>query len=160
MPRVTLIAGVASNGVIGRDNQLPWRLPEDLKFFKRATEGHPVVMGRRTFESIGKPLPGRRNLVVTRNTQLGFPGVQMCASLDDALAQCACDEEVFVIGGAGLYAESMPVASRLLITHIERAYPGDTVFPPIPDDFAEVGRTPGTSANEPGLHFAWVEYRR
>jgi dihydrofolate reductase len=160
LPRVTLIAGVASNGVIGCDNQLPWRLPEDLKFFKEATQGHTVVMGRKTFESIRRPLPNRRNLVVSRDAHLAFAGVQMCASLEAALALCAADEEVFVIGGAGLYAEAMAHASRLLITHIERSYEGDTLFPEIPADFEVVRSTKGQSTSEPGLEFAWVEYRR
>ena len=160
MPRVTLIAAVADNGVIGRDNHLPWHLPEDLKFFKQATERHTVLMGRKTFESIGRPLPNRRNLVVSRAAHRAVAGVQMCASLDAALADCAAGEEVFVIGGAGLYVASMARASRLLITHIERSYEGDTLFPPIPSDFVVVSRSRGHSASQPDLGFAWVDYRR
>lgn len=157
---VTLIAGVAQNGVIGRDNQLPWRLPEDLQFFKQATLGHAIVMGRKTYESIGRPLPGRRNLVVTRNPAQSIAGVELCGSLEEALGRCPQGDEVFVTGGAGLYAEALRWADRLLITEIGRSFEGDTYFPTIPDDFKETSRTEGQSADDPSLAFAWVEYRR
>ncbi len=157
---VTLIAGVAQNGVIGRNNQLPWRLAEDLQFFKQATLGHPIVMGRKTYQSIGRPLPGRRNLVVTRDLQNAIEGVELCPSLENALTRCAPADEVFVIGGAGLFSEALRWADRLLITEIDRCYEGDTYFPSIPDDFKETGRTPGHSAADPTLTFAFVEYRR
>jgi dihydrofolate reductase len=158
--KLTLIAGVAQNGVIGRDNQLPWRLPEDLKFFKQATLGRTIVMGRKTFDSIGRPLPGRRNLVVSRDSSRSFDGVEFCASLAEAISRCAPDEEVFVIGGAGLYQEALPWADRLLITRIERDFEGDTRFPAIPAAFLETTRRPGVSSTDPSLHFAFVEYRR
>lgn len=157
---VTLIAGVAQNGVIGRDNQLPWRLAEDLQFFKQATLGHPVVMGRKTYQSIGRPLPGRRNLVITRDPRRHIAGVELCGSLEEALGRCAAGEEVFVIGGAGLFAEALRWAERLLITEIGRSFEGDTYFPSIPGDFKETSRTEGQSAADLTLAFAFVEYRR
>ncbi len=157
---VTVIAGVAQNGVIGRDNKLPWRLAEDLQFFKQATLGHAMVMGRKTYQSIGRPLPGRRSLVVTRNPQQAIEGIELCGSLDEALARCPAGDEVFVIGGAGLFAEALRWADRLLLTEIDRAFEGDTYFPAIPGDFKETSRTQGRSSADPTLAFAFVEYRR
>ena len=129
-PRLSLIAAVAANGVIGSDNALPWRLPEDLKRFKALTLGHPVIMGRKTYESIGRPLPGRRNIIVTRNAAYAAEGCETARSLGDALAACnGTAEEVFVIGGAQIYAEALPLAQRLYLTEIGRDFPGDARFP-------------------------------
>jgi dihydrofolate reductase len=157
---VTLIAAVAKNGVIGQGNQLPWQLSEDLKFFKEATLGHAIVMGRKTFESVGRPLPGRRNLVVSRDLGRAIPGVEFCGSLLAALDRCPIGDEVFITGGAPLFIDALPLSDRLLITEIERDYEGDTIFPAIPSDFKEVSRRPGTARADPSLQFAWVEYRR
>lgn len=129
MSRITLIAAVASNGVIGRDGGLPWHLPADLRHFKRHTVGHPIVMGRRTFKSIGRALPGRSNIVVTRDPTFLAQGCQVAHSLDDALALCAAAAEVFIIGGASLYAEALPRASRLLLTLLDDPFAGDVTFP-------------------------------
>jgi dihydrofolate reductase len=129
-PRVYLVAAVAANGVIGRNGQLPWHLPEDLKHFKRLTLGHPVIMGRRTWESLGRPLPGRDNIVVTRRAGYDAPGAAVAASLEAALALCAGESVAFVIGGQQLFAESLPVAAGLAMTEIHRDYEGDTWFPP------------------------------
>ena len=131
MPRVTLIAARARNGAIGRDNALPWHLPEDLQHFKAATLGHPVVMGRRTFDSIGRPLPGRRTLVVTGDPGWARPGCERVGSLREAIARCAGAPELFVAGGARLYADAMPVADRLLLTEVDLDVEGDVFFPPI-----------------------------
>lgn len=129
-PRLSLIAAVAANGVIGSDNALPWRLPADLKRFKALTLGHPVIMGRKTHESIGRPLPGRRNIVVSRNAAYGAEGVEVSASLEAALAACQDDgEEVFVIGGAQLYTAALPLAQRLYLTEIHAGFAGDAHFP-------------------------------
>ena len=128
---------MAENRVIGRDNALPWRLPGDLRFFKRTTLGKPVVMGRRTFESIGRPLPGRDNVVVTRDPAFSAPGVEVAHSLDEALATARSAArrrqaaEVMVIGGASLYEEALPLAERLYLTLVRAAVPGDTYFPEI-----------------------------
>ena len=129
MPKIYLVAAVAANGVIGRDGQLPWHLPEDLKHFKTLTLGHPVIMGRRTWESIRKPLPGRDNIVVTRQAGYAAPGAAVASSLEAALALCAGESVVFVIGGHDLFAESLPVAAGLVLTEIRRDYEGDVRFP-------------------------------
>ena len=127
--RLTLIVARARNGVIGRDGTLPWRLPEDLAFFKRTTMGHPIVMGRRTWESIGRPLPGRRNIVVSRRAGFAAAGAEVAPGLDEALRLCAGSEEVFVIGGAQLYTEALPRAGRLIVTEIDADFDGDTRWP-------------------------------
>ena len=128
-PKIYLVAAVAANGVIGRDGQLPWHLPEDLKHFKRLTLGHPVIMGRRTWESLGRALPGRDNIVVTRTAGYEAPGAAVASSLEAALALCAGESVVFVIGGQQLFAESLPIAAGLVLTEIYRDYEGDTWFP-------------------------------
>ena len=128
-PKIYLVAAVAANGVIGRDGRLPWRLPEDLKHFKRLTLGHPVIMGRRTWESLGRPLPSRDNIVVTRQAGYDAPGAAVASSLEAALALCAGESMVFVIGGQQLFAESLPIAAGLVLTEIDRDYEGDTWFP-------------------------------
>ena len=120
---------MARNRVIGRDNALPWRLPADLAYFKRVTMGHPVIMGRRTYESIGKPLPGRLNIVVSRNPQFRAPGCTVAGSLDEAWAVAGAAEEVCVIGGTSLFAEALPVADRIHLTEVGAEVPGDTWFP-------------------------------
>lgn len=158
-PRVAVIAGVARNGVIGRGNTIPWHLSEDLKHFKATTLGRPVVMGRRTYESIGRPLPGRRNLVVSRNTAWTASGIERVDSLTAALAACSDSDEVFVIGGVQLFAEAMAVAQRLIITEVNLTPDGDVYFPAIdPLHWRETHRRPLVSST--GIGYAIVEYRR
>ena len=128
--RIYLVAAVAANGVIGREGRLPWHLPEDLKHFKRLTLGHPIIMGRRTWESLGGPLPGREHIVVTRTAGYEAPGAAVASSLDAALALCAGEPVVFVIGGRELFAEALALAAGLVLTEIHRDYQGDTCFPP------------------------------
>ena len=130
--RVTLVVAVAENGVIGKDGGLPWRIPGELVRFKALTLGHPVIMGRKTYQSIGKPLPGRTNIVVTRNRNLTFDGARVAGGLDEALAQAATAEggdEVMVIGGAEIYALALPAAGRLVLTEVHAEIDGDTRFP-------------------------------
>ena len=127
--RRSLVVAVARNGVIGRDNQLPWRLPADLAFFKRITMGHPVVMGRRTYESIGKPLPGRHNIVVSRNPGYRAPGCTVVNSLDAAYEAAGPAEEVCVIGGSAIFEEALRDADRVYFTDVEADVEGDTYFP-------------------------------
>ncbi len=115
---LSLIVATDRNHGIGINNTLPWRLPEDLAFFKRTTSGHPIIMGRKTFDSIGRPLPNRRNIVVTRNAQWRHEGVQAAGSLDEAV-QLAGDGEVFVIGGAQIYVDALPLADKLIVTEID-----------------------------------------
>ena len=128
-PRVYLVAAVASNGIIGANGELPWRLPEDLQHFKRITTGHPVIMGRRTWESLKGPLPGRDNIVVTGTAGYEAPGAAVASSLEAALALCLGESVVFVIGGSRLFAESLPFAAGQVMTEIDREFEGDTWFP-------------------------------
>ena len=128
-PRIYLVAAVASNGIIGANGGLPWRLPEDLAHFKRLTLGHPVIMGRRTWESLKGPLPGRDNIVVTRTPGYEAAGAAVASSLEGALALCWGEPVAFVIGGSRLFAESLPLAAGLVMTEIERDFEGDTRFP-------------------------------
>jgi dihydrofolate reductase len=120
---------MAENGVIGRDNALPWRLSRDLKHFRRLTMGHPIIMGRKNFESIGRPLPGRTNIVVTRARDFAAPGCVITHSVNDALAAAAADPEPFVIGGAELYAQTLAQARRLYLTIVHAEVAGDVYFP-------------------------------
>ncbi|HYX63866.1 MAG TPA: dihydrofolate reductase [Burkholderiales bacterium] len=156
-PRVYLVAAVAANGVIGNGGRLPWQLPEDLKHFKRLTLGHPVIMGRRTWESLGKPLPGRDNIVVTGQPGYGAAGAAVARSLEGALALCAGEPVAFVIGGSRLFAESLPVAAGLVLTEIHRDFPGDTWFPEYDrSKWRETQREAHTAAD--GMRFDFVLY--
>lgn len=128
-PRVTLIVARARNGVIGRNGTIPWCLPEDMAHFKATTMGHPVIMGRRTFDSIGKPLPGRRNIVVTSNRGWSHAGCDRAGSLEEAVSLAGEHSHPFVIGGAQLYAAAMPIADRVIITEVDLAPDGDAFFP-------------------------------
>jgi dihydrofolate reductase len=124
-----VIVAMARNRVIGADGGIPWHLPEELKRFKRITMGHHVIMGRKTWESIGRLLPGRKTVIVTRRPDLRVPGAIIAHSLDEAIAACGDDAEIFVIGGAELYAQALPRARRLYLTTVETEVAGDTVMP-------------------------------
>jgi dihydrofolate reductase len=128
--RRSLVVAMAANRVIGRDNALPWRLPADLAHFKKVTMGHPIVMGRRTYESIGRPLPGRKNIVVTHNAAFQAPGCTVVPSLEAAWKAAGDAEEVCVIGGTSLFEEALPIADTIHLTQVEADVPGDTYFPP------------------------------
>lgn len=125
---ISIIVAVAANGVIGDNNSLLWHISEDLRNFKRITSGHPVVMGRKTFESLGRPLPNRTNVVVSR-TVTEIEGCRVAASLNEAIAMFPEDEEVFIIGGAQIYAQALDAADKLYLTRVEHDYEGDTSFP-------------------------------
>lgn len=125
---ISIIVAVAENGIIGDKNALLWHISEDLRRFKALTTGHPVVMGRKTFESLGRPLPNRTNVVISRQ-KLQIAGCEVVHSLSEALALFPADEEVFIIGGAQIYAEALPIADRFYLTRVEHAYEGDTRFP-------------------------------
>jgi dihydrofolate reductase len=156
---LTLIVATERHNGIGINNTLPWRLPEDQAFFKRTTTGHPILMGRKTFESIGRPLPNRRNIVITRNHDWQHEGAETAGSLQQA-ADIAGDGEVFVIGGAQIYVEALPLASRLIVTEIAADFACDAFFPAIdPAVWEEVSREPHHSA-EQGFAYAFVIYRR
>jgi dihydrofolate reductase len=160
--RISLVAAVARDGVIGRENAIPWHLPEDARRFRALTMGHPVVMGRRTWDSLPerfRPLPGRRNVVVTRNVAWQAEGAESAGSLDDALSLLAGAPQVFVIGGAELYADALPLADELLLTEIDSEIEGDMLFPPWERAwFEEVSREEHVSVT--GLPFAFVTYQR
>ncbi|HUF08040.1 MAG TPA: dihydrofolate reductase [Rhodothermales bacterium] len=136
MSEIIIIAAVAEkNRVIGKGNDLPWHIPEDLKHFKQLTNGHPLIMGRRTFESIihqfGRPLPNRRHVVVTSHSPLrDYPDIQTCASIEEALEAVKDEAEVFIGGGATIYAQLLPITDRLELTLVEGDFEGDTFFPP------------------------------
>ena len=130
-PRISLIAAMDANGVIGVAGGMPWHLPDDLRWFKQNTRDKPIVMGRRTFESIGRALPNRRNLVLTRRNDLDADGIETVDTFDNALARTAGAAELMVIGGAQIYALALPRADRLLITRIDAEYRGDTWFPTV-----------------------------
>lgn len=151
---LALIVAMAKNRGIGLKGALPWHVPEDLKRFKALTMGHAIIMGRATHESIGRPLPGRKNIVVTRGPR-SFPGCERAGSLDEALALCAGDPMPFVIGGAQLYAEALPRVTHLFLTELDREVEADTFFPELqPGAWREVRRSPGETA---GVAFVDLE---
>ena len=142
---VSLIAAVANNGVIGRAGELPWRLPDELRRFKALTMGHHLVVGRKTWESIGRPLPGRTMVVVTRDEAYAAPGATVVGSVGEGLrlAEAAGDTECFVGGGGQIYRLALPVADRIYLTEVDLDVDGDVTFPPLPAGaFAEVSREP------------------
>ena len=137
---LSLIVAIAKNRVIGHQNKMPWHLPAELQYFKRITMGHPIIMGRKTFESIGRPLPGRQNIVVTRNAGFAASGVDVVHSVDAAIGICA-QPNAFIIGGATLYSEALAYADKLYITEVDAMPEGDTFFPVINQaDWQEVSR--------------------
>ena len=165
--RVVIVVAVAENGVIGRDNDMPWRLPSDLRHFRRLTLGRPIVMGRRTFESIGRPLDGRTNIVVTRDPAFRADGVvdahSLGAALDAARAVARRDgvDAVMVTGGGQIYAEALPLADRVELTEVRLAPDGGTRFPPLdPADWREVARVEGERGAKDEAGFAFVSYER
>lgn len=163
-PRLVIVAAVARNGTIGHDNDLVWRIPEDLAHFRRVTLGHPVLMGRHTWDGLPprfRPLPGRRNLVLTRQAGWQATGAEAVHTLDEAIARCQGSERLFVIGGAQLWSIALPRVDELVLTEIDHDFAGDTVFPPWERSaFEEVSREPLRAAapNDFELHF--VTYRR
>lgn len=135
---VSIIVAVAENHVIGDNNRLIWHIPGDLKRFKAITMGHPIVMGRKTFESIGKPLPGRTNVIISRNKEFKAEGCLVYNSLRGALEALRHEKEVFIIGGGEIYRETLPIAQRIYLTKIHKSFPGDTFFPEINTDEWEI----------------------
>ncbi len=159
--RISLIAALARNRVIGRDNTLIWHIPADLAHFKKLTHGHPIVMGRRTWDSIGRALPGRRNIVITRQQAWQADGAEPAASLQEALRMCAEAPEVFVIGGARVYEAALPLAHRLWLTEIDASPDGDARFPDWPRErFLQVQREHHAAADGlPAYDFVLYERR-
>lgn len=158
-PRIYLVAAVAANGIIGANGRLPWHFPEELRHFKEVTLGHPIIMGRRTWESLKGPLPGRKNIVVTRSPGYQAAGAVVAASLDAALASCAGAEKAMVIGGSRLFEESLPLAAGLELTEIHKDFPGDTWFPHYDRSaWQEQKREARTAAD--GTRFDYVLYEK
>jgi len=149
---LALVVAIAQDGVIGREGTLPWRIPEDLRYFRKVTTGHAIIMGRKTHASIGKPLPDRRNIVVSRDAQLRIPGCETATSLEAAVILAReHDTEPRIIGGSELYKAALPLATKLLITEIQEAYPGDVSFPAFErSEWTEESRV---VAETPNVHF-------
>lgn len=167
-PRISLVAALAANGAIGLDNALPWHLPEDLKRFKALTSGHAVIMGRKTFDSVlamlGRPLPGRSNIIITRSAALPslkpeWDNVTLAATLQQAIAAVQAGE-VFVIGGAQIYALALPLAQRLYLTEVKTEVKGDAFFPEVDaGEWRELSREHGTETVA-GLNYDFVVYEK
>ena len=158
---LAIVAAVARNGVIGVDNRLPWRLPDDLKRFRALTVGHTVIMGRRTWESLRGPLVDRQNIVVTRNRDYRASGAETTVSLSEAIARATRPGPVFCIGGEKLFEEVLPIADTLYMTEIDREFFGDVRFPPFDRSaWREVAREAHVLTGEGGFDYAFVTYRR
>jgi len=159
--RISIIVAMAHNRTIGINNTLPWRCPEDLKRFKTLTMGHHMIMGRKTYDSIGKPLPGRTTVVVTRNPDLKIDGCIVTRSLNEAIAACTGDDEIFIVGGAELYALALPLVTTLYITEIQQEVEGDAYFPPFGrNEWEEVSREQRSQQQPQTLTYHFVTYRR
>lgn len=157
---VSMIVAMDRNRIIGRDNKLPWRLPADLAYFKKTTMGHPVIMGRKTFESIGKPLPGRANIIVTRDKSYAAEGCQVVHSPEDAL-NAASAQSPFIIGGSDMYSLFFPLADRLYVTLIDGQFTGDTYFPAIePREWRLTSSEPGTVDEKNEYPHTFLIYER
>ena len=154
---ISIIAAMAENRVIGRGNEMPWEIPSELKRFKEITMGHPVIMGRKTFESIGRPLPGRKNVIITRQQDYSAAESIIVPDLQAALAACEGSDEVFICGGDTVYRDAMTIADRIYLTIIDEEFDGDSFFPEIPDDFMEVRRM---TVTEDVLPYDMVLYER
>lgn len=155
MAPLTLVLAIGKNDVIGKDGKVPWRIPEDLKHFRRVTTGHAVIMGRRTWDEVGKPLPERRNLVVSRTPGLSLPGAEVVATLEEAVARAReTDPDPMVIGGAQIYRAALPLATRILLTEVDREVEGDTWFHLDRTGFHETERRRG---EDPTVSFVTLE---
>jgi dihydrofolate reductase len=160
-PRIALIYARAANGVIGREGTMPWHLPEDLAHFRQLTQGQPVIMGRKTWDSLPprfRPLPGRRNIVLTRQSQWQTDKAERADSLSQALAMCADAPQVWVIGGAQIYAQAEPMACRAEVTEIEQSFEGDAYAPSLGPGWQELARQSAVSQN--GLRYSFVSLGR
>ncbi|MCW0209080.1 MAG: dihydrofolate reductase [Achromobacter sp.] len=156
---LTLIVAYSTNRAIGRDNALPWKLPGDLAHFKRSTLGSPIIMGRKTWDSLGRPLPGRSNIVISRNPGFGAEGSILVPSLEAAIDACGDVAEAFVIGGAQIYAQALPLAQRVLATEVHAEVEGDAFFPLLPSfQWKETAREPQPAEN--GYDYDFVTYER
>lgn len=137
---ISIIAAMGENRVIGRENEMPWDIPSELQQFKERTMGHPIIMGRKTFESIGRPLPGRENIIISGQEDYAPEGCIVVDDLQAAITACEGADEVFICGGEAVFREAMPIADRIYLTVVEEEFDGDAFFPEIPDNFVEVER--------------------
>ncbi len=161
--RLSIVVAMDSNRLIGKDNGLPWHLPADLAFFKKLTTGNTILMGRKTFDSIGRPLPNRRNIIITRNAEIEITGCEVVNSIEEALSLAQGETEVMVIGGAKLYQQILPIADRLYITQIEGEFDGDIYFPSYNEaEWSQISldsREPDED-NQHKCHFITLDRRR
>ena len=134
MNKLSIEVAISENNAIGKNNQLLWHLPADLKHFRAITSGHPIIMGRKTYNSIGRPLPNRRNIVITRQTNLTIPNVELVNSLQEAIALCDTENEVFVVGGAEIYKHALALTNRIYLTVVHQNYEADTFFPELKEN--------------------------
>ena len=157
---VSAIVAIAENHAIGKDNKLLWHLPNDLKHFKTITSGHTVIMGRKTYDSVGRPLPNRRNIIVTRQN-LAIEGCEVVNSVEDALALCADEDEVFIVGGAEIYKLAMPLTDKIYLTIVHQNFDGDTYFPEIKaNEWRETEREDHQPDNKNPLPYSFITFER
>jgi dihydrofolate reductase len=159
-PIIRLVVAVAENGVIGKDNTLIWHLPADLKWFKESTTGFPIIMGRKTFESVGRPLPNRRNIVITRDASYAREGIEVVNSTAEALAICTQEERVSVIGGGEIYRMFMDVADELYLTRVHHSFEGDTYFPGPGGEWKLVSEVKNEPDEKNKFPFSFMVYRK
>ncbi|RZL47833.1 MAG: dihydrofolate reductase [Pedobacter sp.] len=160
MNQISIVVAISENNAIGKNNQLLWHLPADLKHFKEITSGHPIIMGRKTYDSIGRALPNRRNIVITRTTSLSIPNVEVVNTLEDALSRCENENEVFVIGGAEIYKHALSLSNRIYLTTVHHSYEADTFFPELnKDEWKEVASEyhPSDEKNSVAYTFSTLE---
>jgi dihydrofolate reductase len=155
---IKIIVAISKNRVIGKDNKLIWKLSSDLRRFKELTSHNPVVMGRKTYESIGKALPGRRNIVISRNPHLEIEGCEVTNSLEEALL--LCNNDCFIIGGGEIYRESLPIAQKIYLTSVDCQIEGDAFFPEIDSTWREIRREDFVSDEKNGFNFSFIDYER
>ena len=160
-PTITLIVAASDNNAIGIDNKMPWHLPNDFKYFKKNTIEHSVLMGRKTFESIGKALPERRNIVITRNAAFQGEDIDVANSIQEALLYCRDEREAFIIGGANIYQQALPLANKVLLTRVHTTIKGDAFFPALPSEEWELVSSDSHQADEKhAFAYTFEVYRR
>ena len=161
--KISIIAAMTDDGVIGIENRLPWNLPADMKWFRQQTLGKPVLMGRKTYDSIGKPLPGRRNIIISRDSTLALEGCEVVNTIETALERCSTVDEVMIIGGASFYQQTLPQADQLYLTLVHANIKGDAYFPPLnPTEWHEIARIdhPADAQNCFSYSFTVLERKR
>ena len=157
---ISAVVAISENNAIGKNNQLLWHLPNDLKHFKQITSGHTVIMGRKTYDSVGRPLPNRRNIVVTRQ-QIEIPGCEVVNSVDEAIALCEGEEEVFIVGGAEIYKLAMPKTDKIYLTIVHQAFEADAYFPQIDDnDWVAIEREDHGTDEKHSIPYSFITLRR